>query len=151
MKNIFKWTIRNFLRNPVTNLINLLGLAVSLAMVIILSVYCYSELTVDHFQVNGDRIYLYGDKSDHIYTPGILKEQIDMNIPGVESSVRVGGSWEAPVFQVENKEPFTSDLIFADEDFFRLFTYKAIEGNPETALKEPMTVVISGSLATKLF
>jgi putative ABC transport system permease protein len=151
MKNIFKWTIRNFLRNPVTNLINLLGLAVSLAMVIILSVYCYSELTVDHFQVNGDRIYLYGDKSDHIYTPGILKEQIDMNIPGVESSVRVGGSWEAPVFQVENKEPFTSDLIFADEDFFRLFTYKAIEGNPETALKEPMTVVISGSLAAKLF
>lgn len=151
MKNIFKLTIRNFLRNPVTNLINLLGLAVSLAMVIILSVYCYSELTVDHSQVNGDRIYLYGDKSDHIYTPGILKEQIDMNIPGVESSVRVGGSWEAPVFQVENKEPFTSDLIFADEDFFRLFTYKAIEGNPETALKEPMTVVISGSLAAKLF
>jgi putative ABC transport system permease protein len=151
MKNIFKWTIRNFLRNPVTNLINLLGLAVSLAIVIILSVYCYSELTVDHFQVKGDRIYLYGDKSDHIYTPGILKEQIDMDIPGVESSVRVGGSWEAPVFQVENKEPFTSDLIFADEDFFRLFTYKAVEGNPETALKEPMTVVITMSLAAKLF
>jgi len=151
MKNTLKLTLRNFTRKPVTNLINLLGLTVSLAMVIILSVYCYSELTVDHFQAKGDRIFLYGDMNDHIYTPGILKEQIDMDIPGVESSVRVGGSWEAPVFQVENEEPFISDLIFADEDFFKIFTYKAVEGNPESALKEPMMVVITRSLAAKLF
>jgi len=55
------------------------------------------------------------------------------------------------VFQVENKEPITSDLIFADEDFFKLFTYKFIEGNVETALKEPMTIVITKSMSNKLF
>ena len=150
MKILFKTIIRNFTRKPVTNLINLLGLSVSLVLVIIISVYCYSELTTDNFQKNGDRVYLYG-LDDHIFTPGILKDHIDMKVPAVESTVRVGGTWEAPVFQSENKEPIISDLIFADEDFFNLFTYNFIEGNAKTALKEPLTIVITKTLSHKLF
>jgi putative ABC transport system permease protein len=151
MKYIFKTIIRNFSRKPVTNLINLLGLAASLTLVIILAVYCYRELTTDNFQINGSRVYIYGLTEDQIYTPGILKEHIDAKIPGVESSVRIGGSWEAPVFQVDDNEPLTSDLIFADDNFFTLFTYQAVEGNLQNALKEPMAVVITKSLADKLF
>ena len=143
--------IRNFIRRPATNLINLLGLAISMTLVIIISIYCYSELTTDSFHKNRDRVYLYGLTKDGIYTPGILKEHIDMEIPEVESTVRITGTWEAPVFQAENMEPITSDLIFADEDFFKLFTYTFIEGIPETALKEPMTVVITKRLSDKLF
>ena len=148
---IFKTMVRNFIRKPVTNLINLFGLAVSMTLVIIISVYCYSELTTDNYHLNGDRVYLYGLSEDRIYTPGVLKEHIDMNIPGVESTVRISGTWEVPVFQAENNEPFTSDLIYADEDFFKLFTYTFIEGVPETALKEPMAVVITKRLSEKLF
>ncbi len=151
MRNILKTIIRNFTRRPVTNLINLLGLAVSLTLVIILSVYCYSELSTDNFHKNGDRVYLYGLSEDRIYTPGVLKEHIDMKIPGVESTVRISGTWGTPVFQVENKEPFASDLIFTDEDFFRLFTYNFIEGKAETSLKEPLTIVITKTLSDKLF
>ncbi len=151
MKYLFKTIIRNFRRKPATNIINLLGLSVSLALVIILSVYCYSELTTDSHQINGNRVYLYGLTQDRIYTPGILKDQIDMNIPGVESVVRMGGSWEAPVFQFENNQPITSDLIFVDENFFKLFTYKVIEGDLESALKDPMKIVITKTLSEKLF
>src|SRR5664279_3786780 len=151
MKYLFKTIIRNFRRKPVTNLINLLGLSVSLTLVIILSIYCYSELTTDSHQINGKRVYLYGLSEDRIYTPGILKDNIDLNIPEVESVVRIGGSWEAPVFQIENKEPITSDLIFSDESFFKLFTYRVIEGNLSSALKDPMKVVITKSLSFKLF
>jgi putative ABC transport system permease protein len=150
MKYLFKTIIRNFTRKPVTNLINLFGLAISFTLVIILSVYSYSELTTDNFHKNGERVYIYG-LEDHIYTPWILKEHIDAKAPGVESTVRVGGTWEAPVFRVENKEPIKSDLIFADEDFFKFFTYNFIEGNVESALKEPMSVVITKSLSHKLF
>ena len=60
MNIIFKSATRNFIRKPVTNLINLFELSVSLALVITLSVYCFSELTTDNFQENGNRIYLYG-------------------------------------------------------------------------------------------
>ena len=153
MKNILKSTYRSFVRKPATNLINLLGLAISLALVIVLSVYSYSELTTDHYHKNGNRVYLYSDLNNlpRIYTPGVLKEHIDNSVPGVESTVRIAGTWEAPVFQAENKEPITSDLIFADQDFFKLFTFSTIEGNAEKALLEPLTVVISQSLAKKLF
>jgi putative ABC transport system permease protein len=151
MKYIFKSIIRNFKRRPVTNLINLLGLAVSLSLVFILSVYCYSELTTDNFHKNAERIYLYGELNNRINTPAILKDQIDLNITDIESVVRIGCTWENPVFQVENKDPFVSELIFADEDFFKLFTYNVVEGNLETCLKMPMTVAISKTLAKKLF
>jgi putative ABC transport system permease protein len=151
MNNIFKSTIRNFVRKPVTNLINLLGLAVSLALVIILSVYSYSELTTDNYHKNGDRLYLYGDLTGRMYMPGILKDQIDLNIPEIESTVRMAGTWEAPVFQAGEHDPITSDLVFADDVFFKLFTYQTVEGNLETSLKEPMTVVLTKSLANKLF
>src|SRR5665647_1206615 len=151
MLNIFKSTIRNFTRKPVTNLINLLGLAVSLALVIILSVYSYSELTTDNYHKNGNRLYLYGDLTGRMYMPGILKDQIDLNVPEVESTVRMAGTWEAPVFQTGEHDPITSDLVFADADFFKLFTYEAAEGNLENALKEPMTVVLTKSLASRLF
>lgn len=153
MQNIFKSTYRNFVRKPATNLINLVGLAVSLALVITLSVYSYSELTTDNYHKNGDRVYLYSDVNNlpRIYTPGVLKDNIDLSVPGVESTVRIAGTWEAPVFQVSEKEPITSDLIFADADFFKLFTYKVVEGNPELAMKEPMTVVITKTLSEKLF
>ena len=148
---IFKTIVRNFFRKPVTNLINLFGLAISMTLVIIISVYCYSELATDNYHINGDRVYLYGLSEDRIYTPGVLKEHIDMKIPGVESTVRISGTWEVPVFQAENNEPVTSDLIYADEDFFKLFTYAFVEGIPETALKEPMAVVITKRLSEKLF
>ncbi|HVN59074.1 MAG TPA: ABC transporter permease [Bacteroidales bacterium] len=147
---VLKTIVRNFTRKPVTNLINLLGLSLSLTLVIILSVYCYSELTTDNFHSNGSRVYLYGF-DDHLYTPGVLKEHIDNSIPGVESAVRIGGTWEAPVFQVGDKEPIISDLIFADEGFFKLFSYRFIEGNSSEALNEPMTVVITKTLENKLF
>jgi putative ABC transport system permease protein len=151
MQNIVKSTYRNFVRKPATNLINLLGLAVSLALVIILSVYSYSELTTDNYHKNGDRVYLFAKENNAIYSPAVLKDQIDLSVPEVEASVRMASMFQAPVFQAVDHEPITSDLVFADKDFFDLFTYQAIEGNLEDALKEPMTIVLNRHLAERLF
>jgi len=118
---LFKSLIRNFIRRPVINSINLIGLSVSLTLVIILSIYCYSELTTDDFHVNGDEVYLLKKESEGIYMPGILTETIKNKVPGLSSVIRITGSWEVPVFQVNNKEPITSDLIFADDDFSTQF------------------------------
>ncbi len=151
MQNILRSTYRNFVRKPATNLINLGGLAVSLALVIILSVYSYSELTTDNYHKNGERVYLFAEMGKRMHMPGILKDQIDLNIPEVESTVRMASTWETPVFQVGDREPITSDLVFADVDFFNFFTYQPVEGNLETSLKEPMTIVLTQTLAKKLF
>ncbi|MFN8258402.1 MAG: FtsX-like permease family protein [Bacteroidales bacterium] len=148
-----KTIYRNFTRKTTVNLINLAGLSVSLALVIVLSIYSYSELTTDYFHKNGDRVYLFSDSKNlpRIYTPAILKDKIDLNIPEVESTVRLAGTWDPPVFQVVGKEPVTSDLVFADKDFFKLFSFTVLQGNVESALNEPLTVIITKSLAQKLF
>ena len=151
MNYLFKTIIRNFTRRPLSNLINLLGLTISLTLVIILSAYCYSELTTDNYHKNGDRVYLYLPSEERIYTPGILKYNIDLKVPGVESTIRIAGTWEAPVFQAENREAVTSDMLFADEDFFKFFTFNVVEGDLESALKEPLSIVITKTLSDKLF
>jgi len=151
MQNIFKSTYRNFVRKPATNLINLLGLAVSLALVIILSVYSYSELATDNYHENGDRVYLFSKENNAIYSPAVLKDQIDLSVPDVEAAARMATMWQAPAFQAGDRDPITSDMVFADTDFFKLFTYNAIEGSLETALKEPMTVVLTKHFAEQLF
>jgi len=151
MQNIFKSTYRNFIRKPATNLINLVGLAVSLALVIVLSVYSYSELTTDNYHKNGDRVYLFAEMGMKMHMPGILKDQIDLNIPEIESTVRLTGSWGTPVFQVADRDPISSDLVFADKDFFKLFTYRSVEGNLETSMNDPLTIVLTRPLAQKLF
>jgi putative ABC transport system permease protein len=153
MKTIIKSTYRNFVRKPATNLINLFGLSISLALVIILTAYCYSELTTDSFHKNSNTIYLFSDKNNlpGINTPGVLTDHIKQSIPGVESTLRLAGTWEAPVFKVEGRDPITSDLVFADDNFFQFFTYEAIDGDLATALKDPMAIVIAQPLAKKLF
>ena len=151
MVNLLKTTLRNFLQKPITNLINLLGLSISLTLVVMLSAFSYSELTTDHFHTNGDRVYLYGQIHKGINSPGVLKELIELNIQGVESVARISGTWGPSVFKIENNDPISSDLIFADDEFFNLFSYKTVAGNLNTSLKNPMSVVITKALSEKLF
>ena len=151
MKSILKSTYRNFIRKPVTNLINLFGLVISLALVIILSLYSYSELTTDNYHQNGDRVFLFSKEGNKIYTPAILNDQIDLSVPEVEYAVRVAASWEAPIFQYGDKDPITSEIIFTDPYFFKFFTYNAVEGDLQTSLKEPFSIVLTKELAEKLF
>jgi ABC-type antimicrobial peptide transport system permease subunit len=151
MRHILKNIIRDFSARPAINLINLAGLSISLAVVIILTVYCYSELTTDRFHKNSERVYLYVKSTGGIYTPGILKETIDNKIPGIENIVRMAGTWEPPVFEADGGEPITSDLLFADDGFFNLFSYNAVDGDLSSALRDPMNVVVTESLSEKLF
>lgn len=155
MKRIILSTFRNYKRKPVTSFINLFGLSLSLSLVIILSVYCYSELSTDSHQQHAKQIYLVcNEKEITTYgsiSPGILKRELDFQVPSIKSSVRITHAWKTPVFKVENNEPINSELIFADSTFFKIFTYLPVSGSIENALKEPMSLVLTKSEAKKLF
>jgi putative ABC transport system permease protein len=150
MGNVFKTTTFNFIRKPITNLINLFGLAISLSLVVILSIYSYSELSTDHFLAKENHVYVY-EQSHGINTPGVLKDLIDQNIPEVESTIRITGAFQVPSFQLDYNDPIPSKLIFTDNGFFNIFNYKAVSGDPKTALNNPMSVVITKSMAEKMF
>jgi putative ABC transport system permease protein len=157
MRRIIKSTYRNFRKRPVTSLINVFGLALSLAFVIILSAYCFSELAADSHQENADRVFLLANEKEltttnyAAITPGILKQQLDLEVPAVRASVRVAHAFKPPVFQSESRGPLTAELVFADPSFFKLFTYRPVAGQLENALTDPHSLVLTKSEAVRLF
>ncbi len=151
MKYTLKTILRSFSKKPVVSIINIFGLTVSLVLVIILSTYCFSELTTDKHHINGDRIYVVKNGDNRIFSPAILKENIELKVPGVMKVIRISGTWNAPVFKTESGYPIESDLLFADPDVFDFFTYKVLEGDLSTALNDPLSIVISQNLKEKLF
>jgi len=157
MGRIVKSTFRYFKKRPVTSLINIFGLALSLAFVILLSAYCYSELTADSHQENADRVFLLANEKElattnyAAITPGVLKQQLDLEIPAVRASSRLAHAFKPPVFEVEGRGPLSSELLFADPAFFELFTYRPISGRLENALTDPYSLVLTEAEAVRLF
>ncbi|MBN1926869.1 MAG: ABC transporter permease [Prolixibacteraceae bacterium] len=142
---------RNFIRKPEVNLINLIGLSVSLALVIMLSFYSFNEFTTDHYHKNAERIFVFPRTDQHIHTSFLLKEQIELSVPTVDLIVRVGQHWGSSTFQVEGHDPFDFNLLYTDNEFFNLFNYKPLVGNLGDALKTPLTLVVSEKFAEQLF
>lgn len=151
MKYALKLAFRNLKRNPVINFINLFGLSTSVAIVILLSSYCNSELSTDHFQKYGDRVFLITGSETQLFTPDILWEHLENEIPDIERVVRITESWEEPVFQTGKREPLASRFIFADEGFFDLFTYHTCQGNLKNVLRDPESIILTKKEALRLF
>lgn len=156
MKTHFlKFIQRGIAKKPFIYSINFIGLVLSMTVVIILAVYYLSEMNANRFNKNIDNTYIIcseGFQNElNTYTPAILKEHIDNNIPEVEKVVRMRSPWGETTFQVGENPPVISKLIFADSTFADVFTYQSIAGNFERALKTPMSIVLTSKEALKLF
>jgi len=155
MKQSLKIAFRNFRNKPATYLINFVGLSLSISLAVILSIYCYTEFSSDSRHAEGDRIYfLYNEKEINTYggiTPGVLSENINLNMAEVQNTLRIRDSWLPATFKTDGRDPITTNLVYTDESFFEFFTYKCLAGNIETALKNPMSLVLMKSEAEKLF
>ncbi|MBN2745164.1 MAG: ABC transporter permease [Bacteroidales bacterium] len=150
---IVKEFFRKLYRKPLNPLINIVGLSLSLATVIFLAAYSYSELTVDKFHKNGENIFLLTQSVEGAgmvdILPYVLKEEL-AGIPDVVSSIRVREQSKTS-YQVGTNSPAISDRRFVDDTFFDFFSYKAVYGDLRTALKNPMSLVLSSDEALKLF
>ena len=157
-KSYFKTAWRNFIRNKLFSFINLVGLSVGIAAVLLIGIYIQNELSYDSFQKNKDSVfrvgYEYFDKGKSMgkgpdFTPPFGPEAKN-EFPEIESYCRISDNHEAYLVKGENKLK-SSGISYADSTFFKLFSYKLVEGNPVTALKEPFSIVLSRELAQKLF
>jgi putative ABC transport system permease protein len=156
IKNYLKIAFRNLWRHRVFSFINIMGLTVGMAACFLIFLYIKFELSYDSFHTKADRIYRV--VSD-IKTP---TEVINAGGPSwaappnikdefaeVESFVRTTGDnlliRKGDVkFQEEN-------ALWADSSLFKIFDFKLLKGNPQTALKEPFSVVFSETSAKKYF
>ena len=151
-----KIALRKIKRQKSYSFINIAGLSVGMACFLLILTSIQFELSYDRFFGNSDKLFrvaIRGDAPDavdySITTPQILSEVLKTDIPEIESAGIIQRSRSA-VFQTE-AESFTEDGFFADENFFRLFSFDMIRGNRSEALTAPNSIVLTDDMAEKIF
>jgi ABC-type antimicrobial peptide transport system permease subunit len=161
MKNYFKIAFRSLLKNKSTFAINMVGLSTGLACVILIFLWVKDELNVDKFHENDAQLYQVmevmnanGDISVNPDTQGLLAETMAKNLPEVEKATTffslVNEGYEFNLKTPDNKI-VKAGAIFADKPFFEMFTYPLLRGNESQVFEQKESVVISESLAQKMF
>jgi putative ABC transport system permease protein len=156
IKNYFKVAIRYLLRHRGYSAINILGLAIGIACCILIMLFVRSEWSYDRFHTRTDRLYRvwlqenYGEGQifTNTITPIPLGAALQVNIPDIESFCRVNPFNTLVEY---NGNRFNESINMVDPDFFQLFDFKIIEGDPQKAFPDNNSLVISKDLARKYF
>jgi putative ABC transport system permease protein len=118
----------NFLKkNKLYGFVNLVGLTVSMAFVLLLAAYVQRQLTTDSFQKNADRIYLIASGA-HLDMGYWLDKHLKNNFPEIEKGCCVANQSRACEFQIDGATVYGSATC-ADSNFFEIFSYELIVGN----------------------
>ncbi len=118
----------NFLKkNKIYGTVNLVGLTVSMAFVLLLAVYVQRQLSTDSFQKNADRIYVVANETT-VSSAYYLDKRLKENFPEIEKSSAVAIVSPAMPFHLEN-ELIYGRTMAADSSFFDIFSYELVAGN----------------------
>lgn len=157
IKNYFKIAWRNLVNNKVYSVLNILGLAISLSCFILISLYVIDELSYDRFHEKAERIYrinsdiTLGESQNLPFTSDMMGPTLKQDYPQVEEFTRIYNSNGSKLLRKGEEFIQENRVAHADSTLFEIFSLPLIAGNPETALKEPRSVVISESAAQKYF
>ncbi|MGE5458650.1 MAG: ABC transporter permease, partial [Methanococcaceae archaeon] len=149
-------SFRSFKRNLSFSLINISGLSIGLTLVLILLAWLQYELSFDRFHENADKIFRVvveferDNSSDHFSgTQAPLGDEMKKNIPEIVEYVRFGSLGRVIVNYEDEK--FREEIDLADPSIFKVFSFKLLRGDPETALNKPGSIVLSEAKARKYF
>jgi len=157
-KNYLLTTLRSIKRHKGYSFINITGLAVGMACCILIFLWLQGELSYDRFHENADNIYRIirttdnsGNISAFATTPNPIGPTLKKDYPEVVEFTRcrvVTGGW-----RVSYGEKFSLDnsLTPGDPGFFKMFTFPFLKGDPNTALNDPASIVITEYMANKYF
>lgn len=157
LKNYFKIAFRNLLRNKFYTMLNILGLSIGILAAILITLYVRHELIYDQHYMDHDRIYrleshfnIQGSDDYFAVTAFPLAPALKLEYPQVEEFTRFT-PMDNNVFIYDEKTFFEDNVYYADSSMFRIFDHKFIHGDPEKALMEPNSIVLSKSMAERIF
>ena len=162
LKNMFTIAWRNAMRHKQFTLLNVLGLSLGVTATLLIGLYVIDEMSYDTFHPEGDRIYrvnqpmIWGDWDEQFASTGPnLGLALRTDIPEFEEVTRLhndGGYVVSYLPDGEDAMTFNERRIFtAEPNFFSIFQFPMVTGNPESALESPFSVVITEEMATKYF
>ena len=157
IRNFFKIAFRNLKKNKVFSLINILGLAVGLTCFLLITSFVYSELTYDRFPADAKNIYRVnlstignGDIAVYPHVDVAVGAGMKSAYPEVKSFTRLSPA-NSSFIRYNNRQFKEAHFAYADSNFLRFFSIPLIEGNGQTALDEPNSIVVSRSFSNKYF
>ena len=156
IKNYLKIAWRNIWKTKAFSIINICGLAVGMTACFLIALYVNFERSYDRYHEKADRIYRLvcdvktpTETINANITSGPMAMYAAKDLPEIENYVRLLPN--SLLIRKDNIKYQESAVFFADSSLFQLFDFPLLAGSPETALKEPFSVVLSESAAKKYF
>lgn len=148
--------IRYIRNSRLLSSIAVIGMAVGMAVAILLLLFVRHELSYDDFHLNAKSIYRINSVISENVSPlsiGLKDGKLEKDVPEIQELVQYYDikSFNTTKLIHDHAEFKNINLIYAGPNFHKIFTLKALKGNLNSALKNPNTIVLTKSLALKLF
>jgi putative ABC transport system permease protein len=157
IKNYFTIALRNLKKNKLFSFINISGLAIGLAVFLLIMLWIGNELSYNNFHEDKERIaalmvnkkFTNNEIASYPAVPSLLAPTLIKDLPGIEYASR--SSWGDVRLLSKEEKKFTEYGLYVDHDFLNIFTIPLIAGNKAEVLKKPHTILLSETLAQKYF
>jgi len=157
--NYLKTALRNLLKNPLFSFINISGLALGMALFLLIFQYVRFELSYDTFHQDHENIVrlsyskfkdgkrAFNSVLSYSGVPSRMKEEF----PEVADYVRIVPTYRESLINYKDLYFKERGIVFADSTLFNIFSFNLLQGDPNSVLNEPFTAVISEKIAQKYF
>jgi putative ABC transport system permease protein len=154
-RNYLKIAWRNLKKNKAFSFLNISGLAIGMASALLILLWVQNEISYDQFHENKDRIFEAWNRGEFSgklqcwnSTPKILGPTLKKDYPEVEDITRASGGW---FVTIAGDKKFSSEYLFVDPGFLKIFSFPFKKGNPQTALNNVYSIVVTEKMAKKMF
>lgn len=154
----FNFAFRSLYRQKLYSILNLGGLALGLAVAIVVAMYLYSEFQYDKYLPDHHRIYrvnsefvISGEKEQYGGTGMGLLPCLREFYPNLGPGTRLLHLDQNILLKTGNTRLFNDQIAIADSSFFQVLNYPLLKGNAKTALVKPRSIVLTQSLARSFF
>ena len=155
--NYFKTAYRSLKKNKGISLLNISGLTIGVAVCLLIIFYVIDETSYDRYNINGKNIYrvntdtkFNGSVTSSATAAPKVAEAMRLNFPEIDKTVRLLPD-EDVRYRKGNELVLEKKVLYCDPSIFDVFTLPMLEGDAQTALAEPSSVVITERMAVKYF
>lgn len=157
LKNYFLVAIRHLKRQPGYAILNILGLTIGIASALLIVLYLNQETSYDKHHANANNIYRISSditEPDNAFrwstTQPPLGNTVNTEFQEVNQFTRFAGGGNTR-FRYDDRNYEAEDLFLVDSTVFDVFSFNFIQGDPETALAAPNSIVLNQTLAARIF
>jgi len=157
LKNYLKVALRAISRDKTYSLINIIGFAIGISCSFLIFIWVQDELKFDKFHSKGERIYRVlvtipsgGENLNVGVTPAGLAPNLETDFPAIEKATRFKGQGEL-VLRKAKFSNLEEKAALAGKNFFEVFDFSFIEGDPKTCLQDPGKIVLTKTIAKRYF